>query len=518
MSSRIVSVAAAVLLAWAAPASADEAKVTYVSGNTVYIDAGLDRGLAEGDVVEVVRDGGVVCRLKVTYLTATRASAVSEGDIPPVAVGDSVRFVPRAPSAAAVPAAAPPPEPATRRTIAGAGFHGRIGVRWLHVKDRTERGGDFSQPALDLRLTGNQVGGAPVDFLVDLRPRRTYRNFADGTSTDTSSNRVYQLYGAWRPGPLRFVLGRQSSPSVAPFSLYDGLLVEYRVPRFAVGGFYGSEPDPEDWSYSSDVKDAGVFVETGSAPGAPTRWSLGLGAVSSTQESEVNRDFVYLSARLVHRGFSGTFLQETDYNRGWRKEAEESSFTRSGSYLALRWQAARAWSLFGGWDSRRDIRLYRDFVTPVTEFDDAYRQGYWGGAQWIGNGRWLVGADARFSRGGSAGSADSYTMNLGALSLTRVDLDVRLRGTHYTGPYVDGDLASLSVSLDAGESVRLEAHGGVRDEQDSGSFDESRTVDWVGVGADFLIHRHLWATVSYDRTTGGEEDNDQAYASISWRF
>jgi hypothetical protein len=507
---------ATLLFALALPAHGDEAKVTYVSGTTVYFDAGADRGLTEGDIVEVVREGQVVGRLRVTYLTAGRASAEREGDIPRLSVGDVVRFEPR--PSAVLPAVAAGSESRLRRTFSDLGIHGRVGLRWLHVKDRTARGGDFSQPSLDLRLVGSQVGGAPIDFAVDLRPRRTYRNEPDGTSDDTSSNRIYQLNASWRPGPLRLVFGRQSSPSVAPLSVYDGLLFEYRIPRFAVGAFYGSEPDSEDWSYASEVKDAGFFVETGSVPGAENRWSLGLGAVSSTQESEVNRDYLYFTGRLVRRGFTGYLTQEVDYNRGWREDAEGSSFTRSGTYLALRWQAAQAWSLFGGWDSRRSVRLYRDFVTPVTDFDDTYREGYWGGVQWLGNGRWLAGADARFSRGGSAGSADAYTLNLGALNLTSIGLDVRLRGTHYTGPYVDGDLASLAVSLDAGEHVRLEAHGGLREEEDNFFEGENRTVDWIGVGAEFLIHRRLWATLAYDRTGGGDEDNGQVYGSISWRF
>ena len=499
-------------------AHAEDAKVTYVSGNTVYFDAGLDQGVAEGDVVEVVREGQVVGRLRVTYLTATRASAEPQGEIPQLVAGDLVRYTPRAAAPAAIVATGTTPQPQPRRSLSDVGITGRVGVRWLYVKDRTSRGGDFSQPALDLRLVGNQVGGVPVDFAVDLRPRKTYRSSADGTSNDSSSNRVYQLNASWRPGPFRLVFGRQSSPSVAPLNLYDGLLFEYRIPRFAVGAFYGTEPDAQDWSYASDVKDAGLFVETGSVPGAATRWSLGVGAVSSTQEGEINRDFAYVSARVAHRGFSGVLLQQVDYNRGWRKDAEDSSFTRSGSYLAVRWHAAEAWSVFGGWDSRRNVRLYRDFVTPVTDFDDAYRQGYWGGAQWLGNRPWLVGADARFSRGGSAGSADSYTLNFGVLNLTSVGLDVRLRGTHYTGPYVDGDLASLAVSLDAGERVRLEAHGGVRDDKDNFFAGDSHTVNWIGAGADFLLTRRLWATLNYDRTSGGDEDNDQVYASVSWRF
>jgi hypothetical protein len=38
-------------------------------------------------------------------------------------------------------------------------------------------------------------------------------------------------------------------------------------------------------------------------------------------------------------------------------------------------------------------------------------------------------------------------------------------------------------------------------------------TDWWHAGEERAGMRE-----EYDRTTGGEEDNDQAYASISWRF
>jgi hypothetical protein len=498
------------------PGADATATVTYVSGASAYFDAGSDDGVLDGAIVELVREGRVLGQLRVTYVSAGRASATPVGNIPLPVVGDLVRYLRREPEPAPKRATAETVD--TRRSMRELGIRGRVGVRWLYVKDRTGRGGDFSQPSIDLRLTGTQVGGAPFDFNVDLRPRRTYRTLADGSSEDTSSNRIYQLHGAWRPGPFRLVLGRQSSPSVAPLSVFDGALFEYRVARFAVGGFVGTEPDPQSWDYSSDVRDTGVFFETGSAPGAATRWSLGGGAVSSTEESEINRDFLYVSGRLVSGRFSGYLLQQVDYNRGWREEAEDSTFTRSGTYLSLRWQASSSVNLYGGWDSRRSVRLYRDLETPVTEFDDEYREGYWGGAQWLGAGRWLVGANLRHSGGGGAGSADSYTLNLGALGLTRASLDLRLRATHYTGPLIEGDLAALSASFDAGRRARLEIHGGIRDERDSDFFSESETIGWAGLSGDLLLLRNLWATLSYDRTSGGEENNDQIYSSLSWRF
>jgi hypothetical protein len=502
----------------AQPVPAVEARVTYVSGATVYLDAGTEAGLYEGAIVEVLRGDEVLARLTVTYVTARRASAspVGPDPLPPVAVGDTVRFTPRS-AEIPPPAAAGPPVHSERRaaSLRGAGVHGRIGLRWLGVRDDVQ---DFSQPALDLRVTGTAIGGTPFDFDADLRPRRTYRSRTDGTSEDTSSNRIYSLMGAWRPGPFRLAVGRQMSPALGPLVLLDGLSGEYRARRVAAGFFAGTEPAPDDLSFDSDTRDYGIYVEGTSAPGATTRFWVNGGAVSSRTDGEINRDFVYATGRLVRGGFQGFALQEVDVNRGWRKEAEGSSFTRSGSFVSLRQRFARSWSVQGGWDSRRNVRIYRDVVTPETEFDDAYREGIFGGLEWRSR-RWLAGADHRSTSGGEAGSAHATTLRFGTMGWTSAGIDARARLTDYSGPYVEGLLVAASTGIGLLDGrLHVDAHGGVRDEQETTELADSYTVQWIGSEVELIAGRRLLFTLSYDRTSGGGEDNDQVYLTSSWRF
>jgi hypothetical protein len=502
------------VLLLALPALAGDAKVTYVSGSTVYVDAGTEQGLAEGSVVEILRDGAVVATLKVTTVSSKRASGTIEPANAEVRVGDGARFT----ATAAVAAAAAPATTPESKKRGDTGVHGRVGVRWLYVKDNSGLGQDFSQPALDLRMTGRQVGGAAFDFDVDLRPRRTYRTRADGTSDDTSSNRIYQANAAWRPGDFRIAAGRQLNPSLGPVAMFDGLLGEYRKPRWGVGVFAGSEPDPEDFAYDSGTKDWGLFADWTSAPGAATRYWLNVGALTSTTEGEINRDVLYASGRLVRGGFHGYLLQQLDYNRGWRKDAEGETITRSGSFLALRWQAAKTVSLNAGWDSRRNVRVYRDFVTPATDFDDTYRQGYWGGVEWRPRGVWLAALDGRSASGGSAGSADAWTLRLGTTNRTKLGLDATLRATTYSGPWVDGDLYAADVSLQAGSRVRLGARAGMRDESGSFITPGAETVSWIGADVDVIAGRRGYVSFAWDHTTGDDEAYDQLYLTTSWRF
>ncbi len=515
----------ALALASASPAAAAEAKVAYVSGSTVYVDAGSSAGLAVGDTVQLVRAGAVLGTLKVTYVTEKRASCSFEGNLAP-AVGDVVTFTPHAAAGAgaaaegaAVAAAEAPARPSGESALRRAGIRGRLGLQFLSVRDRSGYGRDFNQPSLNVRLTGTQVGGAPVDFEIDARPRRTYVSAGNGLDSETeTSNRIYGLNLAWRPGPFRLSFGRQMSPSLAPLSLFDGVLAEYASAHFGAGVFDGTQPDPATFHFASDVKEYGFFLEGHGAPTDKVRWWLNGGGASSTENGEINRDFAWLSARLGFKGFLAFLTQEADVNRGWRKEAEGSSLTNSGTFASLRWQSAKAWSVDAGYDGRRNVRLYRDLVTPVTQFDDAMRQGYWAGVEWRPGGHGLVGVHARRSTGGTAGTATSYTLDAGAIRLTRVGLDVRARGTKYDGPYVDGRLASLNVGLDATATLHVGVHGGTRKDTDTLAGGAETTVNWAGLDLDWVVGRHVLLLASYDRSSGTEEATDQAFAGVSWRF
>ena len=70
------SVVILILLLLALPvtnAVADTAKVTYVTSQTFYIDAGQRTGVATGSMVEIVRGGEVVGHARVKEVSASRA-------------------------------------------------------------------------------------------------------------------------------------------------------------------------------------------------------------------------------------------------------------------------------------------------------------------------------------------------------------------------------------------------------------------------------------------------------------
>ncbi len=119
------------------------------------------------------------------------------------------------------------------------------------------------QPAPDLRLDGNNLGGTAWGFSVDARARRTYRKLSGGGNDKESRSRLYRLAATRRGIQDRWdlTIGRQFSPELAGVSIFDGVSAGYRGRRWTAGLISGTQPDPEHYDYSSEVREHGLYFQ-----------------------------------------------------------------------------------------------------------------------------------------------------------------------------------------------------------------------------------------------------------------
>src|SRR2546427_3316223 len=189
----------ALALALAGPAAAQDsaaqakiAHITYLAGQTAYVDAGRLDGLREAARVDVVRGGKTLGVLKVAYLASHRASCDVVSAAAALAVGDSVRFVPApAPRDSTVAAGTSSTSSSPRGGGSSHRLRGRAGVAYFVMRQHAGAGGRVSEPALDLRLDG-PLGASAVNLAMDVRARRTYTILSDGSAVTDGRNRVYQ--------------------------------------------------------------------------------------------------------------------------------------------------------------------------------------------------------------------------------------------------------------------------------------------------------------------------------------
>jgi hypothetical protein len=502
-------------------------RVSYLAGASVYLEAGRDDGLTEGDSAWVVREGRRVAALRVAFLSTRRAACDTLWTKVSPAVGDEVAFraaarvEPRAGSEGAAAAradsvrdAAVLAPPGARAAARDASLRGRLGVRWLGVESDGAR--RTSQPAMEARFDARDGLGGHLDVVMDVRGRRTLRTHDGGRWLEQYS-RVYRAAASVRDAAARrrLTLGRQSSPTLASVSLFDGALAEWNGTRHGLGAFAGTQPDPLRFGWSDEIVEAGAFAEVHQAPLARDRWSLAAGAVSSWHGRQVDRDFMFLQGWWFARGASASLAQELDLNRGWKRAAGEPPLSWTSTFAAVRVPAGRRVTLHSGFDNRRSVRLWRDRETPETEFDDRYRQGAWLGAQVDWTDLLTNAVEVRTGSGGERTDAWSASGELHRATRWRALLRVRVAS--FTAQQTESGLWSLAAGFDPESRSHVEVSHGSRWTRDrvSGFGDTER---WTGVDVDFALGQRWYATGGFERLTAPSGSTRQVQAGLSVRL
>ncbi len=378
--------------------------------------------------------------------------------------------------------------------------------------------GDLKQPSVDARVDGVNLGGSGLDFGVDVRARRSTRTQSDGSLVSDNSTRIYRaslsLHDA--QSHKRMTLGRQVSPTLASVSVFDGALAEATSGIWSGGLFSGTQPDPETDGFSSEILQHGLYASARSYHGVD-RKAFTLGAVTSTHRGEVNRDFLFAQADWMSKRGSAYVAQEFDWYRGWRRQPGHSAFEATSAFAFGRYDVVKGWSLRAGYDTRRNVRLWRDRETPATQFDDRYRSGGWVGSA-LEFGRHLhLDGDMRLRAGSESDRSNTWSVGGSLDGLTSRAVSLRSRFSLYDSDPSRSSLWTMSLSAQPVSVLNVGVDAGRRVTQ---SFEAglTETVTWYGADGDLLIARRWFLNGSFERDQGGTNDLFQATAALSWRF
>lgn len=506
--------------------------VTYISGASVYVGAGRADGIREGASLEVLRRGVVIATLRAVFLASHSTSGEIVTSTTPPAVGDSVRFHPVIEPTTIASADSGPAESQTRRTPSWKRpVRGHIGVRYLSIAQPNAAGGSasFNQPSADVHVDATSLGRSSVAFVLDGRSRRTIGTQETQASALDQRTLVYEasLSMSHDGSGTRFSVGRQYSTALSSVSLFDGVTAELTQPRWGMGVFTGMQPDVATMEYSSAIREGGGYLQLHSAPDGTVPWSVTTGAVDSRDLGQINREYGFAQATLSSRVVTLYATQEVDFNRGWKRAAGEAAVTPTSTFATLSVRPIDQLSIQGGLDNRRNVRLYRDYVSPETQFDDTFREGVWGGANLALFHKIRIGGDARLSRGGVAGDAEYYTGTLGFGPLSPVGLDGHLRSTSFRTENSTGWLHSWSAGVDPFGVVRLEVNGGLRTQRITAPPDTTvaltpviglSNAQWIGASLDLSLGRSWYVLASGTRDGSGAELTNQLYCSLVFRF
>lgn len=510
-------------------------KISYITGATVYLESGREDGLMEGDTLSVRRGDTEIGLVKVTFLSSHRAACDTLKVSSELKIGDVIRFVAHDHVLLAQQQAqqqqqqkialitAPSPNMPMARTPKRevSPLHGRVGARFLSVQDRGSSGnGGFTQPALDVLMNGSNLSGVPIDLSLDARTRRTVTTIAGGGITSDASTRIYRASLSLhdKPGKFRMTIGRQTNPTLASVSIFDGVLAEYYGVRYSTGLFSGTQPDPVQDNISSSIFEHGAYVEMHTRGMSMRHWSVALGGVTSTQDGQVNRDFLFTQAYYQTPNFGASLNQEVDVNRGWKLSVGEKRLTPTSTFAMMRFQVAKPLGINLGYDDRRNVRLYRDYISPATQFDDLYRSGGWIGMSLEAGPHMRFDSDFRKRAGAPADQSTAWSGGAQFMRMGLWNLTFRGRYSQYNSSTLLSRLTSFGASVDPVGSVHVEGSGGTRSSINSGVVTATENVLWTSADLDLTLARRWYLNANIEHDRGTVSNITQEYVGLSWRF
>jgi len=376
-----------------APAS-ETLRVTYVTLEAVYINAGKLAGLAPGDTLTVAQGERAGVRLVVATVSSHSAACRIVGQGAVVEVDDVlVPLHPReiAPSTTqtAVPGPVPPreaPSPPGERPPGKNRFHGFIDLDYRLLHDFGDTGVSWQQPGFSGRIVVDNVAGTGLSFRFRETSRWSYRDYPADAAAPNHQESVHRLtelafvYGT-PDSPVEIAVGRTLSSRIRGLGYIDGGYVSYGIgARYRVGVAGGTEPDPENSSFSTENARAAVFFSVDAGSYETQRLASTVAFSGSYHSGTVSREFVYLqNAYSYARRFTAYQSLEVDVNRDWRREAAGSSLTFSNFYLITNIVVNPRASIDLSFDARENVRDYTTINTPDSLFDGKVYSGFRGG-------------------------------------------------------------------------------------------------------------------------------------------
>lgn len=268
----------ALLLAAANTASGQtervDVTVEYLAGANIYIDAGRDHGILDGDTVLVYSAdaGPLLGALRVISASADKAVLTFAGEPFPITRGArlSLAFEAGPLTGAEIRRGDAAPERPTAgqgRRDYGPRLTGRLTMDMdvLRSQVRFPGGGlesvdrTFVMPAVGLRAT---MARLPGDLVVNTNLRLAYRYSSDTAIDPEASARVYEAnVGKTFGEVVKVQAGRFYNPFERFSGYWDGVLVRFGGRELGAGFATGFEPERADEGFSSSLPKYTAFVD-----------------------------------------------------------------------------------------------------------------------------------------------------------------------------------------------------------------------------------------------------------------
>lgn len=370
-------------------------KVTFVSADLVYLNAGRADGLVVGAKSTVVRDGQTVAELEVLHLAEHSSACRFVSPATTVRVGDVVKASidlkaaadsSNSPQSASSQPAKNDPIPdghdpsAQHDAAQRPGASGSISLLYSNWDDHNDSDLDFAQGRVDFDLRVEPLWTSGLSFALRTSGRQDRRSTSiTGSGAETWENRIATFALEYKPDGSRMgmSMGRINPARVGAIGRLDGGSFEYRLSEpVRVGVFAGAN---SQWQYAEnrpDLQTYGVYAGYRRGSARDLLLDQTFSVVGQYHGRVASREALFAQGRITQNGrWNISHSVEVDVNRGWRKGEGDPAFELSTVYAQGRVNLNRSVAASLSYDTRKSFRTYetRDIADSI--FDDRVRQG-----------------------------------------------------------------------------------------------------------------------------------------------
>jgi hypothetical protein len=542
--------------------------IKYVSESSVYLDAGKNAGLEEGMILHIAhadpnvvitesarfQSGDPVADLRIFSVADTSSAAEIIKSREDFAVGD-IAFLDvqsihaREDKVNAVESEnypvvvtfsyGDPLDEELRATKieerngplqASNQIRGRIGFTLGYL---TEAGGVSSrQTGLLIDANISRIGGTHWNFTGywrgDLTSQHTGTSgFSNGVSPTTLSellNRTYHL-GLYYQNPDSIVtmgIGRLYVPYAPSLSTIDGGYFGYRIrPRFTIGVFGGSTPDPSSWSYAPNQHIAGTFINYSYGDFDHLRLDDTFGLATTSIGWHIGREFAFAENTIsFSRAFSVYNSLQFDKARIVQTTPLVTTSYATGltqSFSSIRYQPIRLITFDLNHNYLRNLPSFDPILISTGLLDQYLFQGLSGGVRLDLPYHIGVSTDVGKSKSSTDKSNSwnqMYGLTFGEIRKTGLQLD--LRYSKFDSSFGRGQYEMVSVSRTIADRFHLQLQAGTQTLISPLSSNSHST--FVNSIVDFSLGPRYFFEGLYSWNTGTSMTYQQINFTFGYRF
>jgi len=515
-----------------------EGKVTYTTGESVYIDMGSRQGFAEGDTVRVLDpDGSPVGVVIVEHLSSKSMAArivlkkriLLQGDR---AAGYGSKTVVPAPTP--TPVEPTPPARDTARPIAPATtaplpeakkniLHGRISAQYYALDNSATSTLDFSQPAAVLSLGADYLMGAPLFFRVYTNHRYDARSSAlrTGVTDERMRHRIYEFslkYGADTDN-FQAQAGRFIVPAAGGIGVVDGALLIRRIKGWEAGIAAGTQPGYRDTELSFDDPKWAAYLRYESGNDEVVRYQSSIAFAQTYRYSNIDRGFIYIQ----NTASIGNLLSlYQNMNIDMYDLASDGTSVRwhiSDIFVSGNYKPAKKVSVTASYSVRRNVYLMESFRGLSSEyFDRSLNHNVQVGAGYnIGSGMFVNATASLRTKEGDPVNATAYTGRYTISDFLQSRVNIYISGIYAENRYNKSTSGSIEANRDLLEnlytSIRLQY-------ADYKYLLTSRNLSRQNIAFDayYRMSKTVFLSLSYEHGIETDYSTDRLYSEITWRF